>query len=128
MKLDELILFITGPTYVRKEVKEAALLPEFGHRDSENEKRFEPIFENLKRIWGAGGDYDIVIIPGSGSNAMETSIRSLVAENETVLNVSVGAFGDLYHEMAMANLKPGMKAVQLKFKPGEAIELNALED
>ncbi|MDP3765972.1 MAG: aminotransferase class V-fold PLP-dependent enzyme, partial [Nanoarchaeota archaeon] len=125
---DKLTLFITGPTFVRDEIKRAALLPEFGHRDSENEIRFKPIFANLRTLWEAGDDYGIVIIPGSGSNAMETSIRSLVAENETVLNVSAGAFGDLYHEMAMANLKPGMKAVQLKFDPGKAIDLNRLED
>ena len=33
-------LFITGPTYIRDEVKEAALLPEFGHRDTENSYNF----------------------------------------------------------------------------------------
>lgn len=125
---DKLTLFITGPTFVRDEVKKAALLPDFGHRDIENEIRFKPIFENLKTLWEAGENHGVVIIPGSGSNAMETSIRSLVGENETVLNVSTGAFGDLYHEMALANLKPGMKAVQLKFDPGKAIDLNKLED
>ncbi len=127
MGFDELVLFITGPTYVRPEVKKAALLPEFGHRDIENTKRFKDIFDNLKKMWEAGPDYDVVAIPGSGSNAMETSIRSLVARDETVLNVSTGAFGDLYHEIAMRNLKPGMKAVQLKFNPGEAIDMARLE-
>jgi len=47
-----------------------------------------------------------------------------VAEDETVLNVSVGAFGDLYHKMAVVN---GKKAVQLKFEPGCAIDLGKLE-
>ena len=123
----ELTLFITGPTYVRSEVKKAALLPEFGHRDSENEKRFKPIFENLKKIWGANEDYEVLVINGSGSNAMETSVRSLVNEDETVLNVSVGAFGDLFHKIAKRNLKHGMKAEQLKFEPGKSINLIALE-
>ena len=39
-------LFITGPTYIRDDVKQAALLPEFGHRDAENDLRFAPIREN----------------------------------------------------------------------------------
>lgn len=120
----DLQLFITGPTFIRPEIREAGLLPEFGHRDSENAKRFKPIMANLKKLAGCGDDYHVIIFNGSGSNAMEASVRSLVADDETVLNVSVGAFGDLYHKMAVVN---GKKAVQLKFAPGEAIDLAKLE-
>lgn len=119
-------LFITGPTYLREEVKQAALLPEFGHRDSENAKRFAPIMANLKTMAGlpADTDYQVVIYNGSGSTAMESSIRSLVAAEETVLNVSVGAFGDLYHKMAVAN---GKKALQLRFEPGSTMDMDVLD-
>ncbi|QLA15419.1 pyridoxal-phosphate-dependent aminotransferase family protein [Desulfolutivibrio sulfoxidireducens] len=120
----DLTLFITGPTYVRPQVRQAGMLPEFGHRDTENTKRFEPIMNNLKTLAGVGDDHRVIIFNGSGSTAMEASIRSLVADGETVLNVSVGAFGDLYHKMAVVN---GKKAVQLKFEPGRAMELSALE-
>lgn len=116
-------LFITGPTYLRDEVRQAGLLPEFGHRDSENKKRFESIFGNLKKLAQVGDGYQVVLFNGSGSSAMEASIRSLVADSETVLNVSVGAFGDLYHKMAVVN---GKRAVQLKFEPGSAVDLAVL--
>jgi aspartate aminotransferase-like enzyme len=115
-----LALFITGPTYVRPEIRAAAQWPEFGHRDAENDRRFAPALGNLLTIAGARADgYEPVIFNGSGSTAMEASIRSLVADNETVLNVSVGAFGDLYHKMAKAN---GKNAVQLRFENGQAID------
>ncbi len=119
-------LFITGPTYVRDEVKQAALLPEFGHRDTENKKRFAPIMANLKALAGlpANTDYQVVIYNGSGSTTMESSIRSLVAQDDVVLNVSVGAFGDLYHKMAVVN---GKKARQLSFEPGRAMDMEQLE-
>ncbi len=120
----ELQLFITGPTFIRPEIREAGMLPEFGHRDSENNKRFGPIMSGLKQLAGAGENWRVIIFNGSGSNAMEATVRSLVADDETVLNVSVGAFGDLYHKMAVVN---GKKAVQLKFAPGEAIDLAKLE-
>lgn len=120
----ELQLFITGPTYIRPEIREAGLLPEFGHRDSENNKRFKPVMENLKKLAGCGDDYHVIIFNGSGSSAMEATVRSLVADGECVLNVSVGAFGDLYHKMAVVN---GKKAAQLKFQAGEAIDLGRLE-
>lgn len=118
-------LFITGPVSLRKEVLEAGLLPEFGHRDAENDKRFGPIRENLRLLAGVGEEYEILILNGSGTTAMEASIRSLVAGGETVLNVSVGAFGDLYHKLAPAN---GKNAAQLKFDPGQAMDISRLEE
>jgi len=120
----DLKLFITGPTYIRPEIREAGMLPEFGHRDSENLKRFGPIMTGLKTLAGCGDDFHVMLFNGSGSNAMEATVRSLVADGECVLNVSVGAFGDMYHKMAVLN---GKKAVQLKFAPGEAIDLAKLE-
>ncbi|WP_319584277.1 aminotransferase class V-fold PLP-dependent enzyme [uncultured Pseudodesulfovibrio sp.] len=118
-------LFITGPTYIRQDVKEAALLPEFGHRDTENDLRCVPIRENLRKLAGCGDDFEPILCLGSGSTAMETSVRSLVADGETILNVSVGAFGDMYYNIAVSN---GKKAENLKFDYGQAIDLNVLED
>ncbi|GAB6124943.1 pyridoxal-phosphate-dependent aminotransferase family protein [Humidesulfovibrio idahonensis] len=120
----DLKLFITGPTFIRPEIREAGMLPEFGHRDSENIKRFGPAMAGLKELAGCGDDFHVILFNGSGSNAMEATVRSLVADGECVLNVSVGAFGDLYHKMAVLN---GKKAAQLKFAPGQAIDLAKLE-
>jgi len=122
---NELKLFITGPISIRQEVREAGLLPEFGHRDKENDKRFLPIREHLRRLAGVGEEYEVLIVNGSGSTAMEMSMRSLVAEDETVMNVTVGAFGDLYHKLALTN---GKNAVALRFEPGKAIAMNRLRD
>lgn len=118
-------LFITGPTFIRDDVKEAAKLPEFGHRDAENDLRFAPIRENLNKLAGAGDKYESALLLGSGSTAMEASVRSLVAEDETILNVSVGAFGDMYYNLAAHN---GKKSENLKFDYGQAIDMNVLED
>ncbi|CCO25320.1 pyridoxal-phosphate-dependent aminotransferase family protein [Maridesulfovibrio hydrothermalis] len=120
----ELKLFITGPILLREEVRKAGLLPEFGHRDAENPKRFEPIMKNIMTIAGSPEGYTPVIFNGSGTNVLEASIRSLVADSDKVLNVSVGAFGDLYHKLAVVN---GKNAVQLKFTHGRAIDLVKLE-
>ena len=117
-------LFITGPTYIRDDVKEAAMLPEFGHRDAENDLRFGPILQNLNKLAGAGDTYETVLFLGSGSSGMEASIRSLVADGETLLNVSVGAFGDHYYNIAVAN---GKKAENLTFDYGKPIDMEVLE-
>ncbi|WP_320169188.1 aminotransferase class V-fold PLP-dependent enzyme [Maridesulfovibrio sp.] len=121
----ELKLFITGPILLRDEVRQAGLLPEFGHRDAENSKRFVPIMENLLTIAGNPEGYTPVIFNGSGTNALEASVRSLVSDSDTVLNVSVGAFGDLFHKLAVVN---GKKAMQLRFPYGKTIDPEVLEE
>ncbi len=121
----ELKLFITGPIMLREEVRKAALLPEFGHRDSENIKRFGSIMSNLMTIAGNPEGYTPIIFNGSGTNVLEASVRSLVSDTDKVLNVSVGAFGDLYGKLSAAN---GKNLVSLKFPYGKAIDLKVLEE
>lgn len=120
----ELKLFITGPTYLRPEVRAAGAWPEYGHRDSENAKRFKPIFDDLRIVAELPGDYKTLLLLGSGSTAMEAAIRSLVAADETVLHVSVGAFGDLWHRISLEN---GKKAALLSIPPGQPATVEALE-
>ncbi len=123
----QLTLFITGPTWLRDPVRQACTLPEFGHRDAENAKRFEPALRNLRALANLDPDdkdWDVLIANGSGTTAMEACIRSLAAESETVLNVSVGAFGDLFHTLAQVN---GKKAEQLRFESGETVDMALLE-
>lgn len=124
MPFADLKLFITGPTYLRPDVRAAGAWPEFGHRDAENAKRFKPIFEDLAQIADLPEDYRTILFLGSGSTAMEASIRSLVAEGETVLHASVGAFGDLWHSMSVAN---GKKTVHLSVPAGQALTVPVLE-
>ncbi|OEU69072.1 MAG: aminotransferase [Desulfovibrio sp. S3730MH75] len=121
----ELKLFITGPIMLRNEVRQAGLLPEFGHRDSENLKRFESIMRNLLIIAGNPEGYTPIIFNGSGTNVLEASIRSLISDTDKVLNVSVGAFGDLYGKLSSTN---GKNVELLKFPYGSAVDLKVLEE
>ena len=120
----EYMLFITGPTYVRPEVRAAGAWPEYGHRDSENAKRFEPIFADLAAIAALPADYRTILFLGSGSTAMEAAVRSLVADGETILHVSMGAFGDLWHKISLEN---GKQAALLAVEPGRTATVAALE-
>lgn len=124
----DLTLFITGPTWIRPEIRAAAGLPEFGHRDSENDKRLIPAMRGLRRLAGLpaepDGEYELMLLNGSGSTAMEAAVRSLVAPGETILHVPVGAFGESWRAMSLAN---GKKVETLRFAPGEAIDPGKLD-
>ncbi|MBI5148762.1 alanine--glyoxylate aminotransferase family protein [Candidatus Pacearchaeota archaeon] len=124
----DLTLFITGPTYVRQEILKAGELPVFGHRDKEAKLRLEPAIKNLKEIAGIEKDnpnYKVLLIPGTGSDALEASVSSLIKDGDKALVVSVGAFGDLYHKIATSN---GKNAELLRFEDGKAIDISKLED
>jgi len=125
-QVEELKLFTPGPTYVNRDlIVQAAKMPNFSHRDSEIIVRFKPIYDNLRKMAEVDDSYHVILIPGSGSSAMETSITSLIGDDEKVLSISMGSFGDMYHAMTVANRKNSEK---LSFEPGQGIDLNVLED
>ena len=118
-------LFIPGPTYVSRELMSAAtIMPNFGHRDDEMVKRFKSIYANMRKIAEIDETYNIILMPGSGSNAIDASIASLVGDDEKVLSVSCGGFGELSYNFAVANRK---NAEKISFPWGKGIDLNVLE-
>ncbi|MEE9927372.1 alanine--glyoxylate aminotransferase family protein [Microvirgula aerodenitrificans] len=124
MPRQALELFIPGPTWLRPETRQAALLPEFGHRDSQAREVVSSIFDNLRAIAELPDDYDIALVNGSGSTGMECALRSLVADDDRLLCVTVGVFGALFHSMAIGN---GKQVERLDFEPGCSIDLDVLE-
>lgn len=121
---EQLVLMIPGPTWIRPDIRTAASFSEFGHRDSHATRILASIFENLGAIAELPDDYDIALINGSGTNGMESAIRSLVGDADRVLNVSVGIFGDLFNSIATSN---GKDAERLAFPVGKGIDIPTLE-
>jgi aspartate aminotransferase-like enzyme len=60
----DLLLFITGPTYIRPEIREAGTYCEFGHRDKVAKVKVESILKNLRKIAGVNDDYEVCLISG----------------------------------------------------------------
>ncbi|MBI4577607.1 MAG: alanine--glyoxylate aminotransferase family protein [Planctomycetes bacterium] len=99
-------LYIPGPVEVHPEVLAAMARPVMGHR----EKRFEVLYarvqEGLRRLLETRAP--VYPLLASATGAMEMAIRNLVRRR--VLCLSAGAFGERFHEVALANGKEAVLA------------------
>lgn len=91
-------LFTPGPIAVPHAVRFAGAAPLIGHRS-------EPYFTLLGEIQGRlrrllGTERPVVLLPSSGTGALEALIVNLLAPGERAISVSCGAFGDRFREIA----------------------------
>lgn len=91
-------LFTPGPVAVPHAVRVAGAAPLIGHRS-------EPYFALLGEIQGRlrrllGTDRPVVLLPSSGTGALEALVVNLLAPGERAISVSCGAFGDRFREIA----------------------------
>jgi len=123
----ELILMIPGPTWVRPEVLAQCAREPWGHRDkAETPLRLGPIKRHLKQLlYCEEGEYEILVSTSSGAGLMEAAIVNCVQPDQKVLNVSVGAFGDLWNRIVKS---VGRTNACLTFAPGEHAAPNAIRD
>lgn len=94
-------LFIPGPVDVLPEVLEKMATPQIGHRSKDASALQERISDNIRKLMYTKNT--VVLSTSSGSGLMESAIRCCTKKGAAVF--SVGAFGDRWYDMAMANGK-----------------------
>ena len=91
-------IFIAGPVNATESVRK--LMPNFkeiGHREPEFQELFKSVKDNLFKLFRVNKkEFDIAILGGSGTSAMESTISSVVTYP---LIISNGAFGERMHEI-----------------------------
>ena len=98
---DRKLLFTPGPLTTSDTVK-AAMLRDAGSRDSDFLAVVRLIRQRLLRIGGAepGGDYECVLMQGSGTFAIEAVISSAIPRDGRLLVATNGAYGRRIAQMA----------------------------
>ncbi len=87
-------LLTPGPLTTSRSVK-ATMLADWGSRDIEFRRLVAEIRQGLLDLAGAGGDYECVIMQGSGTFAIEAALGSFCPRAEAkTLVVANGAYGD----------------------------------
>ncbi len=104
-------LFIPGPVEVRKDVLEKMATPMIGHRSKAASDLQRGIAEKCQKFFYTNNT--ILLSTTSGSGLMEGAVRSCTAKRAAVF--SIGAFGDRWYDMAVAN---GVPADKFKVEQG----------
>jgi aspartate aminotransferase-like enzyme len=115
-------LRIPGPTPLPDEVLEAMNHNMISHRGAEFRALMRDVTERLKVCFQTEGD--VLVFPGAGTGGLEASIANLFSPGDTVVSVTVGAFGDRYAEIAE---RFGLNVVRVPSEWGEAADLRGLE-
>jgi 2-aminoethylphosphonate-pyruvate transaminase len=88
------VLLNPGPTVVSDRVHRAVAGPDLCHREPEYSEIFTRIREKLFRVAGVGRDWDLALISGSGTAAMEAMTGASVREGRRLLVCRNGVYGD----------------------------------
>lgn len=120
-------LFIPGPINISDRIREVrANHYPYGHRTPVVSGHLKPAMENAKKLFYIDSvPYEIIVSTSSGTGLMEGALRNCVKDEEKVLMVSIGAFGDLWQNVAKKN---GKNMDALSFTPGEPADLQVIED
>lgn len=88
------LLRIPGPTPIPPRVQQAMNQPMIGHRGEEAKQLLQDIRHKLKHVFGT--EEEVMILTSSGTSALEAAVVNGVSENDEVLVIVAGAFGDRF--------------------------------
>jgi serine---pyruvate transaminase len=93
-------LITPGPTPVPPEVEAALARPVLHHRSPEFRALFAETLAGLRRVFAT--DHDVLLIPGSGTYAMESAVANLLSAGDAALVASAGNFGERWLKLVRA--------------------------
>lgn len=120
---EDTLLMIPGPVPVLPRILRAMSRPMIGHRSKEFGEIYQECISILSELFGTKND--IFIISGSGSCAMEAAVGNLISENDTLVTIENGKFGERFREIGERYGK--VIPVRFDWTKGESIELDKVE-
>lgn len=120
---DKSFLMIPGPTPVGESVLHCLAKHPLPHRGEQFSKVLENVQESLKKIFKTKND--VFVFTSSATGAMDAAISNLVNENDGVLSLIIGNFGERFFKIAK---NYGADVDALKVDYGKAITPEMLEE
>lgn len=120
------ILFTPGPLSTSKTVKEA-MLEDMGSRDHSFVNAVKDIRNGLLKLANVSKEdgYECVIVQGSGTFGVESVVSSVVGNNDSLLILANGAYGERIAKMAHIH---HLNHYVLRFEENEIVTPGATEN
>lgn len=118
------LLMIPGPIEFDSDVLNEMGKPSLSHVSKEFIDIFADSLLMMKKVWACPGG-QAFIMAGTGTLAMDMAGANLVEENDKVLVISTGYFGDRYADLLN---RYGADYRVIKAKTGEALPVEKIED
>ncbi|MBI4971899.1 MAG: 2-aminoethylphosphonate aminotransferase [Candidatus Omnitrophica bacterium] len=112
MSTRQYILLNPGPVNIRPKVRKSLLLPDLCHRELEFAKLLRETRSNLLKVFGIEKTFTTAIITGSGTSALEAAVSSCVDEDEKILVINNGVYGERISKIADVH---GLGKAELKY-------------
>ncbi len=106
-KGSNLKLFTPGPIHVPDRILKEMAKPNDTHRSKPYEEMHQLAIEGLQKLLYT--DNKCLIFTSSASGILEACVRNLLKKDEKGLFLSIGAFGDRWHQIGIANGKKVVK-------------------
>lgn len=110
-------LFTPGPVHVTDRVRAELAKPNDTHRSTPYFELHASARRGVQQLLYTQND--VLIVTASGSGVMEACVRNLIADDDTALLLSCGAFGDRWASIARSN---GKQIDHVKVEWGTAVK------
>lgn len=120
---ERFLLMIPGPTFSEQSVLLSLAKVTRSHVSGEFENILKESLEILRKILNTDGE--VVVMPGSGTSAMEFSIANFVEPGSKVLNLVSGYFGEYFIQATKAR---GGIPVEVRCKLGQGFKGDGLRE
>ena len=96
-----MIIFSPGPANISERVRRALALPDICHRGEESRQLLSDVRTSLAQAFGVEkGPFEVVVLSGSGTLAIESLLACLTNWEKTLLIVSNGIYGERAADIA----------------------------
>ena len=112
----KLKLFTLGPVYVPERILKELAKPNDTHRSKPYSEMHQLAVEGLKKLLYTKND--CLIFTSSATGIMEACMRNLIKQDEKALMISIGAFGNRWYSVGLAN---GKNVIKEEVEWGKAI-------
>lgn len=118
---DKTFLMIPGPTPVPESVLLEIAKHPIGHRSSEFSKILKEVYADLKYVFQT--ENDVFMFTSSGTGAMCAALENLINEDDKVLSLVLGNFGNRWAKIAQSR---GAVVEKIEVAAGEVINPEVL--